>query len=139
MRVASYILTFAVGVWLTALYFLTKDGNPPRYVEVFRDIVTTDTVFLRADPYVVRLTDTTTDTLFIPIVQTRFDTLIKTIHIGGTIEGWHTKIDSVFVEVQKFPCERSRWGVGIVAGAGAGIGGITPFLGVGLTYNILEL
>lgn len=139
MRVASYILTFAVGVWLAALFFLTKDGKPPRYVEVLRDIVTTDTVFLRADPYVVRMTDTTTDTVFIPIVQTRFDTVINTVHIGGTIEGWHAKIDSVFVEVQKLPCDRSKWGVGIVAGAGAGICGITPFFGVGLTYNIFEL
>ena len=31
-----------------------------------------------------------------------------------------------------------RWGIGIHGGVGAGKGGITPYVGVGVQYNILS-
>lgn len=33
---------------------------------------------------------------------------------------------------------KTRWGVGIQAGVGAGKEGLTPYVGVGVTYNILS-
>lgn len=33
---------------------------------------------------------------------------------------------------------RSRWGLGLQAGMGAGKDGITPYVGVGLSYNLLS-
>ena len=37
------------------------------------------------------------------------------------------------VEVKK-----TRWGVGIQAGAGVGKGGLTPYVGVGVSYNLIS-
>ena len=34
--------------------------------------------------------------------------------------------------------EKSHWGVGINAGYGVGKGGLTPYVGVGISYNILS-
>lgn len=34
--------------------------------------------------------------------------------------------------------QRSRWGIGVQAGAGAGKDGLTPYVGVGVSYNILS-
>lgn len=34
--------------------------------------------------------------------------------------------------------EKSHWGVGINAGYGVGKGGLTPYVGVGISYNVLS-
>jgi opacity protein-like surface antigen len=34
--------------------------------------------------------------------------------------------------------DRRRWGIGIQAGAGVGKEGLTPYVGVGVSYNILS-
>ena len=34
--------------------------------------------------------------------------------------------------------EKSHWGVGINAGYGVGKGGLTPYVGVGISYNLLS-
>lgn len=33
---------------------------------------------------------------------------------------------------------KSRWGLGVQAGVGAGKGGLTPYVGMGLSYNLLS-
>ena len=34
--------------------------------------------------------------------------------------------------------EKSHWGIGVNAGYGVGQGGLTPYIGIGLSYNILS-
>jgi len=41
-------------------------------------------------------------------------------------------------EIPVIQVKKTRWGVGIQAGFGAGKDGLTPYLGVGASYNILS-
>ena len=41
-------------------------------------------------------------------------------------------------EIPVIRLEKTRWGVGVQAGFGAYKGGLTPYFGVGLSYNILS-
>lgn len=41
-------------------------------------------------------------------------------------------------EIQVIQVKKTRWGLGIQAGVGAGKDGLTPYLGVGVSYNILS-
>ena len=34
--------------------------------------------------------------------------------------------------------KKTRWGLGVHAGVGAGKGGLTPYVGVGVSYNIIS-
>lgn len=61
--------------------------------------------------------------------------------------GIMTQVDSVkhFQEYKCITIEtqvpvkiRSRWGLGIQAGMGAGKNGLTPYLGLGISYNLLS-
>lgn len=44
----------------------------------------------------------------------------------------------ITIETQVPVKVRSRWGLGLQAGMGAGKDGLTPYVGVGLNYNILS-
>lgn len=41
-------------------------------------------------------------------------------------------------EIPVIRVKKTRWGVGVQAGVGAGKDGLTPYLGVGVSYNILS-
>lgn len=41
-------------------------------------------------------------------------------------------------EIPVIQVKKTRWGVGIQAGVGAGKDGLTPYLGVGVSYNLLS-
>lgn len=41
-------------------------------------------------------------------------------------------------EIPVIQVKKTRWGVGLQAGVGAGKGGLTPYVGVGVSYNILS-
>ena len=43
----------------------------------------------------------------------------------------------VTIETTKTIKEKTHWGVGVQAGMGVGKGGISPYIGVGVSYNIL--
>lgn len=95
-------------------------------------IVARDTVFLRYDKYI-----TDTDTVEVPIYKHTFDTIIKEVHIGGSFEGFHAQIDSLFIEVPMFKeRKQKKWSVGPNIGVGVGIKGVSPFVGVGVTYSL---
>lgn len=44
----------------------------------------------------------------------------------------------VTIETAKPVKEKSHWGLGINAGYGVGQGGLTPYIGIGVSYNILS-
>ena len=41
-------------------------------------------------------------------------------------------------EIPVIQVKKTRWGLGVQAGAGVGKDGLTPYLGVGVSYNILS-
>ena len=63
------------------------------------------------------------------------------------MSGWHPSLDEISVypltevitrtEVVRVK-EKARWGLGLTAGYGAGNGGLTPYVGAGVTYNLLS-
>lgn len=98
-----------------------------------------DTITLPADTIRLR------DTLFVMVEResvTWLDSLCE-VHASGV----KVNIDSVrhftqkeiitktIIEKEKI---RSRWGVGVTAGYGATKDGLSPYVGVGIQYNILS-
>jgi hypothetical protein len=65
----------------------------------------------------------------------------------AVVSGWHPSLDTLMIWPttttitirEKVPIpSRSRWGIGIQAGAGATRNGLTPYIGVGVSYNLLS-
>lgn len=99
-----------------------------------------DTVFVRHDNFIIKhTTDTLSDTIKIPIYKHHFDTVIKEVHVGGILEGWHSSLDSLTIELPPLvPLKDTRkFGVGVQLGVGFN-GELTPYVGVGISYNLFK-
>lgn len=93
----------------------------------------------------VRLATLERDTVFVDVpIERRVyeeDSLYRAV-----VSGWHPSLDTLMVfpktttitirETVPVP-DRNRWGIGIQAGAGATRNGLTPYVGVGVSYNLL--
>ena len=60
------------------------------------------------------------------------------------VSGVDPRLDSIktyqtnMVIIKEIPfIKKNRWGLGVQAGVGAGKGGLTPYVGVGVSYNLL--
>lgn len=93
-------------------------------------------------PYPVRDTIRVRDTLvmFLEREQVRWEDSLAVVYASGI----NPQVDSVFhftreqVITREIPVKvRSRWGIGVQAGVGAGENGLTPYLGIGVTYIVL--
>lgn len=93
----------------------------------------------------VRLATLERDTVFVDVpIERRVyqeDSLYRAV-----VSGWHPSLDTLMVYPktttitirEKVPVpDRRRWGIGIQAGAGATRNGLTPYIGVGVSYNLL--
>lgn len=116
-------------------------------IDTVRYAVTRLVEVRRTDTVYVTDIDTVTlrDTFFhaVPISQARFsDSLYE-----AWVSGYKPRLDSIHVHVpvmyitteRTVPEDGGRWGVGVTAGYGVGAGGLTPFVGVGFTYDIIRL
>ena len=84
-----------------------------------------------------------TDTVFVqlPREQLEWTDSLATVWVSG----YRPAVDSVrhytatqiITVTERTPAP--RWALGIQAGVGAGRAGLTPFVGVGVTYNLLPL
>lgn len=84
-----------------------------------------------------------TDTVFVqlPREQLEWTDSLATIWVSG----YRPEVDSVqhytatqiITVTERTPAP--RWGLGIQAGVGAGRAGLTPYVGVGVSYNLLPL
>lgn len=99
-------------------------------------VILSDTVVLRHERVVHD-----TDTVYVPIVRTIFDTVIHEVHVAGQVSGFMPSLDSLVVECPPCPPPpgRSPWALGVQMGFGMASGGFTPYLGIGLTFNLLSL
>jgi len=95
----------------------------------------------------IAVTDTLTlrDTLFVFLEreQIRWEDSLAVVYASGI----NPQVDSVIhytndriitIETVKTIKEKSRWGLGIQAGAGISTQGIVPYVGIGVNYNILS-
>lgn len=96
-------------------------------------------------PYPVGDTIRMRDTLFMILEreQIRWEDSLAVVYASGI----NPQVDSVFhftqtqiitKEIPVIQVKRTRWGIGVHAGYGAGKDGLTPYVGVGLSYNLLS-
>ena len=95
-------------------------------------------------PYPVHDTLRLRDTLFVILArkQIRWEDSLAVVYASGV----DPKIDSIIhftqnliitKEIPMVKVKKTRWGVGIQVGASADRGGVFPYVGVGVSYNIL--
>jgi hypothetical protein len=161
MKGWKYILT-GIGIAVAILILFLFDRRIPRNTPQEPQSVRVDTLFIRdtikvtepvyatrrmVDSVLVPVTDTIRlrDTLYVFLEreQIRWEDSLSVVYASGV----RPEIDSVIhyaermVIVKEIPVVRvkkTRWGVGIQAGAGATKDGLTPYVGVGVSYNILS-
>ena len=103
-----------------------------------RRVVDTMTVCIHVRDTVIR-----TDSVFvqIPREQLEWTDSLATVWVSG----YRPAVDSVrhytatqiITVTERMPAP--RWALGLQAGVGAGRAGLTPYVGVGVTYNLLPL
>lgn len=117
------------------------------HIDTIRDTIPIpkDSTIIRWKSILVPITDTVTqiihDSVFvqIPIVQKEYED--STYH--AWVSGFEPKLDSIYV----FPRttlitttitkhEKKPWGVGVQVGIGNNTGKWTPYIGIGVSYNI---
>lgn len=161
MKGWKYILT-GIGVAVAILILFLFDRIIPRNAPKEPQSIRVDTLFIRdtikvtepvyvtrrmVDSVLVPVTDTIRlrDTLYVFLEreQIRWEDSLSVVYASGV----RPEIDSVIhyaermVIVKEIPVVRVkkiRWGVGIQAGAGATKDGLTPYVGVGVSYNLLS-
>lgn len=83
-------------------------------------------------------TEQALDTIPIPITQQKYEGTNYTAYVSG----FHQQLDSIEVRgrviTNTIVKKRSRWNVGISAGYGINKNGLTPFIGIGVTYNLFR-
>ena len=161
MKWWKYILT-GIGIAVAILILFLFDRRIPRNAPQEPQFFRVDTLFIRdtikvtkpvfvtcrvVDSVLVPVTDTIRlrDTLYVFLEreQIRWEDSLSVVYASGV----RPEIDSVIhyaermVIVKEIPVVRvkkTRWGIGIQAGAGATKDGLTPYVGVGVSYNILS-
>lgn len=95
------------------------------------------------------ITVTTGDTLPTPIASVSIP-ITQKVYKDSTYEAWvsgyEAKLDSINVLSKTITntitntvyqtSKTKRWGIGVQAGGGLGIHGFTPYIGIGIQYNI---
>lgn len=73
--------------------------------------------------------------------QIRWQDTLAVVYASGV----NPQVDSVIhftqdqIITKEIPVtKKTHWGLGIQAGVGAGMGGLTPYVGIGVSYNILS-
>lgn len=154
MRMKKFLVVCLVGLaCLAAGYFLgagrasSVPEAPSRDTLVIRDTVRVETpkpikeTIIRLDT--LTLTDTLlfSDTVYVEIPVTSKvyeDSLYK-----AWVSGYKARLDSIevypvhIIETVYVPqVKRTRWGIGLQAGFGTDFHGWTPYVGVGVSYNL---
>lgn len=125
------------------------DYKPRVIVEYRRDTITlvkpvyiASTPEIRIDTLILR----ERDTIAVPVPIER--RVYADSNYRAVVSGWHPSLDSISVypptrvitiERERVEKERSRWGLGIQAGAGLSANGAAvPYVGVGVQYNLFS-
>ena len=96
-------------------------------------------------PYPVTDTLRLRDTLYVILEreQIRWEDTLAVVYASGVMPQvdsviHHTENLIITKEIPVIRVKKTRWGLGVQAGVGAGKGGLTPYVGVGLSFNLLS-
>lgn len=80
--------------------------------------------------------------VFIPINTYKFDTTLNKTHINLICEGFDVRLNTLLVENLKTPTIKQnkpkRIGLGLQLGIGATKEGFSPYVGLGISYNLFS-
>ena len=121
--------------------------KPRVIVEYRRDTITrVKPVYIASTPEIRVDTLRVRDTIALPVPIER--RVYADSNYRAVVSGWHPSLDSISVypetrvitiERERVEKERSRWGLGIQAGAGLSANGVAvPYVGVGVQYNLFS-
>ena len=150
----SIVATLLIGVLIGGEYPLKKPIEPIK--TKVDTMFLHDTITLSKPVYVEKVK---LDSVLVPV----FDTLriqdTMYMYLEREQIQWQDSLCKVYASgvmpqidsVQHYVCDRivtietkvpvkvkSHWGIGVNAGYGVGKGGFTPYIGVGISYNILS-
>ena len=148
------ILTLACVLCFCFGRITAKTGGESTIVERVDTLVIRDTIVSYKPEYITRRV---VDTTFVPVTEyiERNDTIYAILEREQVVwedslarvyaSGINPEVDSVFhyrterVINHIVPVKvRSRWGIGVQGGYGLSKDGLTPYVGVGLSWNILS-
>lgn len=163
MKKFSWLLVFVLSVVLIGSLYrnaqLINFSNVYTDTVIVRDTIR-DTIPVPVDSIVVRykyltipsqpdtvagndiaIVDTASDstTIIIPITQTKYEGQDYTAWVSG----YDARLDSFYVYPQRQIItttkvqKTGRWGLGVQLGVGASNKGFAPYIGIGISYNIL--
>ena len=96
-----------------------------------------------SSPYPVTDTLRLRDTIYVILKreQIRWEDSLAVVYASGVMP----QVDSVIHQTQSLimtkeipVIKKTRWGLGVQAGMGTGKNGLTPYVGVGISYNLLS-
>lgn len=160
MKPWQYILTgFGVAAAILIAFLIGQRHPKEAQIEPLKlkvdTLVIRDTIKVTEPVYVTRkvvdsvafpVTDTLRlrDTLFVYLEreQVRWQDSLSVVYASGV----NPQVDSVIhftrdqiitKEIPVIQVKKTRWGIGVQAGFGAYKDGLTPYFGVGVSYNLL--
>lgn len=105
-------------------------------VEIERKVV--DTLLVQVAPDTIRVRDTIY--MQLPVEKVAY----KDSNYFAVVSGYRPRLEQIEIYqrerivtiTERAPAR--RWGLGVTAGYGVYPGGVTPYVGVGVTYNLLQ-
>lgn len=124
-----------------------KIPEPIEKITIIRDTITrVKPVYIASAPVIRYDTLRLRDTIAVPVPIER--RVYADSNYRAVVSGWHPSLDSISVYPatkivtrwrERVEKERSRWGLGIQAGAGLSANGVAvPYVGVGVQYNLFS-
>ena len=149
-----------VGIAVAVLLLFWADRRIPRNAPGEPQTIKVDTLVIHDTIKVtepVSVTKTVVDSVLVPVTDTirlrdtlyvilereqiRWEDSLSVVYASGVMP----QVDSVIhhtenlIITKEIPViKKTRWGLGVQAGVGAGKGGLTPYVGVGVSYNLLS-
>lgn len=154
IRLAAWVICFLAGLFIGR----TERKHEVQVVQLKPDtLVVRDTMFLEKPKY-VQVRSTVTDTVYLTAVDSSKDVAVEipieykyAEYSDADIwyHGYNADIDSCRVfpktvyintpyEVRIKEKVKTRWGIGVQAGYGVSKSGLSPYIGVGVSYNLFS-
>lgn len=159
-KTTSFLLGLVIGVAVSVLLWIGRNASDSytQPIEIHRDTII-DTILYRVaipfDSVVIRYTNA-----LLPVAQQAKDTFLLTVHDSvmvsvpimqkeykdstyhAWISGYQPNLDSIYIyrpttHIIQTISKQKRWGLGVQAGLGVTANKIQPYIGVGVSYNLL--
>lgn len=158
-RIAEFLLASIITVLACFLFAKGCEGGkepPQKHI-----VVRTDTMYVRDTVTVYKpskVTRTIKDTMRLIIKETQVDTMHDTVYVYLPQENivWQddrcivyahgigpqvdsvTHFDTNIVVTETVRSKPKRWGIGVSAGYGLSKDGLSPYIGLGISYDIVR-